>query len=167
LNLIDTPHLLLVDSDIIFYKGFDTILERMIDGDFVLGGEMVGDRGGKKLHNRIQPWYCYMNLSYLKNNGIVFFDYERTEQSKKNGSRIYDIGSTMFEDIINFGGRIANFNVENNYFQHYEGMSWHSQKFNPTDIDTDIDFGGTHPYKILHQIGLQTRDRYLEDTRNI
>jgi glycosyltransferase involved in cell wall biosynthesis len=167
LSLANTKHVLLVDSDIIFYKNFIPILKRMIDGDFVLGGEVVGNRGGKNLHPRVQPWYCYINLDFIKSNNINFVDIERTRKSKEHGHKIYDIGSTMFEDVINCGGKIANFSVEGNYFKHYEGMSWHSQKFNPNDVDTDIDFSGTHPHKVLYDIGTRTKEIYLKDTMSI
>lgn len=167
LELIDTPHVLLVDSDIIFYKSFDTILERMIDGEFALGGEVVGNRGGKELYPRIQPWYCYINLKFLKENNIKFFDSDRTIKSKKDGIRIYDIGSTMFEDVVNAGGKIANFSVENKYFKHYEGMSWRVQKYNPNNGDTDIDIGGTHDNEALYLHGLMVKNEYERDVANL
>jgi hypothetical protein len=165
LKLIDTSHVLLVDSDIIFYKGFDTILDRMIEGDFALGGEIVGNRGGKELYPRIQPWYCYINLTFLKNNNINFFDKTRTLNSKERGVKIYDIGSTMFEDVVNAGGSIANFKVENKYFKHYEGMSWRTQKYDPNNGDTDIDIGGTHDNSLLYEYGIQIKKQYDEEIK--
>lgn len=167
LKQIDTRYVLLVDSDILFFKSVEKIYQKIVDGGFVLGGEVVGNRGGKSLYPRVQPWFCFIDLKFLKENNIIFFDFKRTKKSKEEGGRVYDIGATMFEDVINRGGTIANFSVENNHFKHYEGMSWHSQKYNPNEQDTDIDFGGTHPLKEVYEHGLRIIEQYKNDVAHL
>jgi hypothetical protein len=105
-----------------------------------------------------------MNFEKLKNNKIDFFDRERVKESKKDNIKVYDIGSTMFEDVQNSDLLIGDVNLENRYFKHYGGMSWHCQKYNSSKDDTDIDFGGTHPHEILWNIGQQRKNQYDIET---
>lgn len=163
LNFIKNDHVLLIDSDVIFYKDISPIYEKFKDGDFTLLGNVSGDRGGKALHPRVDPWFCFINRKHLQDHGILFFDANRT-QASKNSNRVYDIGSTMFEDVINADLKIGNFNGENKYFKHYEGMSWRIQKYNPNDQDTDIDIGGTHNNQNLYQYGLHILNQYNQET---
>lgn len=166
LNFIQNDHVLLIDSDVIFYKDIAPIYEKFKEGDFTLLGNVSGDRGGKSLHPRVDPWFCFINRRHLIENGIVFFDEKRTLRSR-NENRIYDVGSTMFEDVINADLRIANFNGENKYFKHYEGMSWRVQKYNPHNGDTNIDIGGTHNNNLLYEYGLLIQSQYIKDTDNL
>jgi hypothetical protein len=129
-------------------------------------GNVSGNRGGKLLYPRIDPWFCFIDLEQLKSNDIKFFDVERTKKSRESG-RVYDIGSTMFEDVVNAGLTIANINLENKYFRHYEGMSWRVQKYDPDSPDTDIDFGGTHNNKTLYEYGLQVMNQYESDVMSL
>jgi hypothetical protein len=166
LEFIENEHILLIDSDVIFYKGIGPIYEKFKEGDFTLLGNVSGDRGGKSLYPRVDPWFCFINRRHLIDNNIKFFDEERTFKSR-NTDRIYDVGSTMFEDVINADLKIANFNGENNYFKHYEGMSWRVQKYNPNDIDTNIDVGGTHNNIHLYEYGLMIERQYKLDVSAI
>jgi glycosyltransferase involved in cell wall biosynthesis len=160
---VKTRYVLLVDSDVIFLDDFKKPFERFKELSMTLMGKIVGDCGGKKLHPRIEPWYCFIDLFKLKQNKIQFFDKER---SKKEGKEIvYDIGSTMYEDVVKANLLIGNVDLENRYFKHYGGMSWREQKYNPNDVDTDIDFGGTHPHKVLYDIAQQVKAVYLEETK--
>lgn len=167
LKQIDTRYVLLVDSDVLFLKDIGNIFQKIIHGNFTLGGEVVGNRGGKSLYPRVQPWFCFIDLNFLKDNNIIFFDFERTKLSKKSGNRVYDIGSTMYEDVLNADGMIANFCAENKYFKHYEGMSWYVQKYLENAPDTDIDFGGTHPHKSIYEHGINVKNQYLQDIIHI
>lgn len=165
-NIIKTKYVLLVDSDILFYKNIKPIYDAFVSGNFTLLGKVEGDRGGKSLYPRVQPWFCFIDLEFIKKNNIQFFDEKRTKESKIKGDRIYDVGSTMYEDIINSeNGLVGNAELENKYFKHYEGMSWRMQKYNPYDVDTDIDFGGTHPNKGLYEYGKMIYDQYLKDVQ--
>jgi glycosyltransferase involved in cell wall biosynthesis len=161
---IETRYVLLVDSDIIFLKDFVRPFEKFKEEDFSLMGKVVGDCGGKSLYPRVEPWYCFMDLHFLKKNKIEFFDRYRTKKSKNDNLRVYDIGSTMFEDVVKTG-KVANVNLEGKYFKHYGGMSWRTQKYDPHQKDTDIDFGGSHPHKILFEIGSKVREKYDEETK--
>ena len=166
LQFIENDHILLIDSDVIFYKDIGPIYEKFKEGEFTLLGNVSGDRGGKSLHPRVDPWFCFINNKHLKNHGIVFFDADRTIKSRSS-NKVYDVGSTMFEDVIGADLKIANFNAENKYFKHYEGMSWRVQKYNPNNVDTDIDLGGTHNNKNLYQYGLKTIENYKRENYNL
>ncbi len=160
-SLVKTRYMLLVDSDVLFLKDFYEPYEKFKEGRFALMGEVVGDRGGKLIYPRVNPWFCFIDLEQLKEHNIKFYDHYRTKEIKSE--KIYDIGSTMFEDVINAGLTIGNANMENKYFKHYEGMSWRVQKYNPNDVDTDIDIGGTHNNKALYDYGLKVREQYERD----
>jgi hypothetical protein len=161
-EIIDTKYILLVDSDVLFLKDFSEPFQKFKEGGFALMGEVVGDRGGKSLYPRVNPWFCFMNLEQLKKHNIQFYDFHRTKQMKSD--KTYDIGSTMFEDVINAGLTIADVKMEGKYFKHYEGMSWRVQKYNPMNGDTDIDIGGTHDNKALYEYGLMIQEQYKKDT---
>jgi glycosyltransferase involved in cell wall biosynthesis len=163
---ITSKYVLLVDSDVLFLEDIEKPYKLFKDGGFALMGEVVGDRGGKSLYPRVNPWFCFIDLEQLKKHGIKFYDKERTDKSK-NTERVYDIGSTMFEDVVNADLMVANVKLENKYFKHYEGMSWRVQKYNPDNGDTDIDNGGTHDNKALYEYGLKVQEQYNKDVANL
>jgi hypothetical protein len=166
MELVDCDYILLIDSDVIVHKDLKPAIDRFIEGDFALMGNVSGDRGGKSLYPRVDPWFCFMNLKQLKEHNIKFFDPIRTKNSRIE-SRLYDVGSTMFEDVVNAGLTVANVNLEGKYFTHYEGMSWRIQKYKPNEGDTDIDFGGTHDNKALYEYGLKVKEQYEKDTEEL
>jgi hypothetical protein len=164
-ELVKTRYILLVDSDVLFLKDISKPFEKFKEGGFTLMGDVVGDRGGKSLYPRVNPWFCFMDLESLKKHSISFYDHHRTKELKSE--RIYDIGSTMFEDVINSNLSVADTKMEGKYFKHYEGMSWRVQKYNPNDIDTDIDIGGTHNNQALYEYGLLVQKQYEQDIKNL
>ena len=167
LTKITTRYVLLVDSDVLFLKDFSPAFEKFKSSNLALMGKVVGDCAGKSLYPRVEPWYCFMDLYQLKQHKIKFFDRERTERSKArltNPPRVYDIGSTMFEDITKENLLIGDVNLENKFFKHYGGMSWRAKKYDPFQADTDIDFGGTHPHKCLFDLGLYIEQLYFKET---
>jgi len=162
LKKIKTRYVLLVDSDILFLQDYKKPFEIFKKEGGAAMGKVVGDVAGKSLYPRIEPWYCFLDLSVLSRSKISFFDALRTSNSKQSG-RVYDIGSTMFEDLNNRGMKILDVNLENKYFKHYGGMSWHIFKFDPSQKDTDVDFGGTHPNQALHTHGHMVLNMYNKD----
>ena len=164
LKKVNTKYVLLVDSDVIFLRDFLPVFEKLKSSNLTMMGKVVGNVAGKNLYERVEPWYCFIDYGKLKTHNIEFFDRERVKKSKEIGGKLYDVGSSMFEDIQNSNLLIGDVNLENKYFKHYGGMSWHCQKYNPSDIDTDIDLGGTHPHEILWTIGQQTRNNYVIET---
>jgi hypothetical protein len=164
-KLVKTRYMLLVDSDVLFLNDFYRPFEKFKEGKFTLMGEVVGDRGGKSLYPRVNPWFCFLDLDTLKEYGIKFYDHYRTKVLKSD--KIYDIGSTMFEDVINANLSIADVKMEGKYFKHYEGMSWRVQKYNPDNGDTDIDVGGTHANKALYEYGVRVKQQYEEDVKHL
>lgn len=166
LKQVKTRYVLLVDSDVIFLKDFREAFDRFRSAGFTLMGRVAGDCGEKRLHPRVVPWCCFMDLHRLREHGIEFFDHERTRESRREG-RVYDIGSTLFEDVLSAGLSVGDVDLEGDYFRHYGGMSWHVQSYNPGDGDTDVDFGGTHPHVLLFTAGRETRARYERETRHL
>jgi hypothetical protein len=143
LELCKTDYALLVDTDIIFLKNHVDIFEQFKSLDLMLMGKIEGDRGGKKIHKRVNPWHCFINVKKMKECGLIYFDANKMKASFSTDC-IYDIGSTFFEDIRKKQLKIGDVNFHSNYFFHLEGMSWYKNKFDPTKPDTGIDFGGTH-----------------------
>ena len=165
LKEISTKYVLLVDSDIIFLKDIKKLYDVFVEKDLTLMGEIQGDRGGKKLHPRIKPWFCFINNFDLEEYDIEFFDENRTLQSKKEGKRIYDVGSTMFEDVCSVDNlKVGDVKIEDIYYKHYEGMSWYVEKYNPLLEDTDIDFGGTHNNISFYNYGKILESTYSRET---
>lgn len=168
LRKIDTRYVLLLDSDVLITSDISGIFQKMKSNNLTLMGNVVGDVAGKSLYSRVEPWFCFIDKDNLKRYKIDFFDRERTKKSKQPGSdRVYDIGSTMYEDVVKNNLLIGNINVENKRFIHYGGMSWRVQSYNPNDVDTDIDFGGTHPHAILKDIGEQVRLKYKKEVAEL
>lgn len=168
ISKIDTEYVLLVDTDILFLDDFIRPFNKMKEQGLTLMGKVVGDCAGKSMYPRVEPWYCFINVKHLKNNNISFFDRVRhTKRHTEKVDRIYDVGSTMFEDVLNKNLLIGDANMENKYFKHYGGMSWRVQKYNPSDGDTDIDIGGTHNNVALYEYGLKIREQYLKDNKNL
>lgn len=164
LEKVSTRYVLLVDSDIIFLQDYKKAFDRFKLSGVPLMGKVVGDCAGKSLYPRVEPWFCFLDLETLKNHKIIFFDRVRSIKSKTE-ERVYDIGSTLFEDITNAGLLVADTNLENKYFKHYGGMSWREQKYNPNQEDTDIDFGGTHPHRGLYDYAQLIKQNYLKETK--
>lgn len=143
LKLCKTKYALLVDTDVIFLKDHSGIFQQFKDMDLAVMGKVEGDRGGKSIYNRVNPWHCFIDVEKIKHHSITFFDETRMKASF-NTNKIYDIGSTFLEDIKACNLKIGNVNLENTYYNHFEGMSWYKNKFDDTKEDTGIDFGGTH-----------------------
>jgi glycosyltransferase involved in cell wall biosynthesis len=166
MNIVTTRYVLLVDSDVIFLKDVEEPYKIFREGGYTLMGEVVGDRGGKHIHPRVNPWFCFMDIQNLKENNISFYDYHRSKL-ENNTDKIYDVGCGMFEDVIQSGLTIANARMENKYFKHYEGMSWRVQKYDPNNGDTDIDISGTHDNRQLYDYGLMVRKQYEKDIKRL
>lgn len=153
LELCETKYALLVDTDVIFLKDHSNIFKQFKDMNLALMGKIEGDRGGKKIYKRVNPWHCFIDVEQIKLNGIRFFNETKMKESFKT-DKIYDIGSTFFEDVKNAKLKIGDADFQGEYYLHLEGMSWYSNKFDPSKEDTGIDFGGTHNnpgFVVLHE----------------
>ena len=143
IKLCKTKYALLVDTDIVFLKDHTDIFNQFVEMDLTVMGKVEGDRGGKSIFNRVNPWHCFINVDHIKQHNILFFEEDRMKKSFTT-ERIYDIGSTFFEDVKKAKLKIGNVDLSNKYYIHLEGMSWYKNKFDPSKEDTGIDFGGTH-----------------------
>jgi len=166
LKLCKTKYALLVDTDVIFMQDHSSIFKQFKDMNLAIMGKVEGDRGGKSIYNRVNPWHCFINVDKIKQHNITFFDEERMKDSFKT-YKIYDIGSTFLEDIKKHNLKIGNVDLSTSYYIHLEGMSWYKNKFDGTKEDTGIDFGGTHnnpayvsAYEQKHQAFQNIKQQY-------
>lgn len=161
LGWVRTDYALLVDTDVIFHKDHSGLLDIMKSMDLTIMGNIVGDRGGKRLHKRVNPWHCLINVKKIKENNIKFYDKKRLES--RDAIR-YDVGSSFFEDIKNLNLKIGNVDVEKTYYTHIEGLSWRTKRYNPTKPDGDIDNSteDTHSNYGLYAYGLLAERQFDE-----
>lgn len=162
LEKVATDYVLLVDSDVIFLRSAEQFFNQASELDLTLAGEVVGDRGGKLLYSRVNPWFCIINAKKAKNNNIKFFDKTRMEQARE---RKYDVGSTFFEDVKKAKLGIGHIAGENHFYRHYEGMSWRIEKFGTEDGNIDLNPQATHNNIALKQHGLKVLNQYKLDTK--
>lgn len=168
LKKVDTRYVLLVDSDVIFLQDYAKAFEKFKSSRLTLMGKVVGDCAGKQLYPRVEPWFCFIDTLPLKNQKIPFFDRRRHMlRHISNVDRIYDIGSTMFQDVTDLGLTVGDVDLEGKYFKHYGGMSWREQKYDTTKEDTDVDFGGTHPNKNLYDYALMIKETYKREVEHL
>jgi len=160
LTACKTKYALMVDTDIIFVKNITPIFDVIKSMDMTLAGHIQGSRGGKILKKRVAPWFCFVNVEHTNKHNIRFFD-----ESRLGANVNYDVGSSFFEDVKRAGLRIGDGLWEPEYFIHFEGMSWHTQTFDPSQPDTDIDRGGTHPHRGIYNHGVQVRRHYDSVTK--
>jgi len=135
-----TKYALLVDTDVMFIQPINKLMEIMQTNDGTIMGEICGDRGGFKLHCRIHPWFCLINVDNIKKHNIMWHDQKRIDSTnsgyfyntipihpiKNNTIPYYDNGCTFFEDINNAKLKIIDTGKSlTKYFRHYEGHSWH------------------------------------------
>lgn len=137
LEACNTKYALLLDSDCIVLSELYTQFDFVKKNNIRLYGDIQGDRGGFHIHKRVHPWFCFVDIEFIKNINSQFVDFERirashsetfvdcsrlSEQRDRNGF-YYDAGSSMFEDVIRYGGVVADIG-DNKPYWHKEGSSW-------------------------------------------
>lgn len=134
-----TKYALVVDTDIIFRQRIDDIYKRVLGSELTLCGIECGDRAGYKLMERIHPWFMFVNVEEVKKAGIKFHDDVRIKATNSEAffgnvplnpnktEKMYDVGSTFYEDIKNEGLKIGRMHQNQPWFVHYEGSSWQRQ----------------------------------------
>ena len=134
---VETPYALLLDSDCFLRDPVAHYLQDMEDHKIQLMGEICGDRGGFHIHKRVHPWWCLIDMNFIREHKIQFVDFERIRLSHSESFVItskladprdrrlfyYDAGSTMYEDVINNHGIAADIGDDLPYV-HVEGASW-------------------------------------------
>jgi hypothetical protein len=156
-----TDYMLLVDTDVIFLQNHEKLLNQFLSLDLTLMGEICGDRGGKSLHYRVHPWHCFIHVKNIKHYGIKFYDKQRL--SKRDGTKIYDVGASFFEDIRIHKLKIGQISVQDIYFKHYEGMSWRTLKYGKTEGNIDINADDTHNNLELYRYGKLIEQMYNQE----
>jgi hypothetical protein len=139
LQKCNTKYALLCDSDIIFVKNIEPLLNTVKTYNGALMGMVCASRGGYTLYPRVHPWFCFIDVEKIKENNIKFHDQERIDKTnssyfynsppihpgKGNTEPFYDVGATFYEDINKAGLKIINASGIQSFFIHAEGFSWH------------------------------------------
>ena len=157
---INTKYALLVDTDVIFLKNNESIFKQFCEHDLTLLGDVCGDRGGKKIHYRVHPWYCFINVDTIKANNITFFN---SKKQFEHSDKIYDVGCTFYSDIKETGLKIGDIKVENVFYKHYEGMSWRTKRFGSEDGDIDFSETDTHNNINMYNYGKHIEECYAAE----
>lgn len=164
LDNVSTRYALLVDTDILFLKEQTDLFVDFKKMNLTLLGDVCGDRGGKRLHNRVHPWHCMINVENIKKNNIKFYDESRLINK---GGVEYDVGSSFFEDIRKCKLMIGDIKGEGEYYKHYEGMSWRVQRYGEQDGDINTSTSATHNLKGLYEYGLMVQKMYKDETQHL
>lgn len=112
-------YVLILDTDILFYRSVATDVLGFIESGCAIGGEYCSTRGAMT-HPRIHPWFCLVDMRQINDNGIRFAREVGVDPSV-NG---YDTGSSFLEDILAAGLTRSEISLQPHKFIHYEGMSW-------------------------------------------
>ena len=161
LSRVKTKYALLVDTDVLFLRNHDEVFQQFCEHDLTLMGDIVGDRAGKLLHLRVHPWHCFINVDNIKQHDIKFYDDARM---RSRNERRYDVGSSFFEDIKAAKLKIADYKGQNFLYKHYEGMSWHVNRFGAQDGDIDVDQQATHNNPGILRYGQMIQEQYTKNT---
>ena len=164
LDNITTKYALLVDSDVIFVKNIKSVIEDYIKSKIVLGGHLdeSGFDGNSwensdfykgmniKINSRIHPCFMFINNSFLKKNNIKFANADKIEATKSScfynmfngehsipGNEVpyYDVGGTLYEDVIEAKGKVNSSLVLSDYLIHFKGMSWVLNPLHDASVD--------------------------------
>jgi len=134
-----TRHAILVDTDVLFLRSLESVLTGFTRHDLALLGRVEGDRGGHRLHPRVHPWFCLIDVARVREHRIRFHDPDRIARTgsdgfygevplqETSGETLYDVGATFYEDVDRAGLRIGDADLEGTAFLHFEGMSWHGR----------------------------------------
>lgn len=133
-----TKYALLLDSDCIITADLSRYYSYVKEHKISLYGDIQGDRGGLRIHKRVHPWFCFVDMEIVRLLGTQFVDFERIKSSHSETfvdcSRLserrdpngwyYDAGSSLFEDISkHYNAVIADIGDHKPYW-HKEGSSW-------------------------------------------
>lgn len=140
LTEVKTKYALLLDSDCFVTQSPEAVLNFVRHRDLQLLGDICGDRGGYHIHKRVHPWYCFVDINFIKKFGIKFTDMDRIKathsesfvdtkrlaEERDRRGYYYDAGSSMYEDIIKNLGVVADIGDMRPYI-HKEGSSWYME----------------------------------------
>lgn len=141
---VKTKYALILDSDTFCIIDPLKIFEKVKTHNVQLFGDISNNRGGFRTHKRVNPWYCFVDVEFMKKNNILFNDMERIVESKSlpmvdrnhfmdvmnKNTLYYDAGSTMYEDVQQAGGVIGDIGEFLPYI-HVGAASWQDLMQNP------------------------------------
>lgn len=133
-----TKYMLLVDTDILFLAKVEGLIGPIMEKGAALAGEFCADRAGYKLHPRIHPWFCVIDVEKIKANNIKFHCEKRSQENGSehfykhvpinrniyNAVPMWDVGSSFYHDIKKAGLGIMEIMNIYSFHAHFEGMSW-------------------------------------------
>jgi hypothetical protein len=123
-----TRYLLLVDTDVVFLRDIFGAFDAFRESGAAIGGVVWKWQGvGRELYDRLEPWFCFMDVLQILGKGVRFFDPSRLDHNLK-----YDVGTSFLEDIRGKGLAVCPMSKEyrQQYINHFEGMSWRSRSTN-------------------------------------
>jgi hypothetical protein len=164
LDQVKTRYALLVDTDVVFLRDHSSILQDMINNGAALTGEVCGSRGMLGLYKRVHPWHCFIDMDKIRSKGIHFHCPNRS--LRKVNDLIYDVGASMYEDVINAGFTVYDWKGDRDYYYHYEGMSWRSAGYNSkvgVPVGQSIINNNCHADEGLYKWGLEVAKEYFDD----
>ena len=165
LDMVRTRWALLVDTDVIFLKDHSHVLHDMLESGATLKGEVCGSRGLLGLYKRVHPWHCFIDMEKLRSKHIRFHCPERS--LRKINELVYDVGASMYEDVINGGLLVDDWHGGDDYYKHYEGMSWRTSGYREGGAPPKetYDNNNNHADTELYQLGIEVSKEYF-DVRN-
>jgi len=151
LDKVLTRYALLVDTDIVFLKSNVETINSFIQSHATLQGEVCGSRGGYLLHDRVNPWYCLIDLLQLREHDI-HFNTPGKSLILCNG-KTYDVGATMYEDCLAQGLLVNDIDKSYVDYKHYEGMSWRTQGYHAEGSPCKPGNNLSHADLALYELG--------------
>lgn len=136
-----TKYALILDSDTICLSDPLSYINYVSKNNIQLYGDITGSRGGYLLYKRVNPWWTIIDVDFVKKYNLKYYDINIINKTNSNSfyniaelngsTRVsdkyyYDVGSIIYEGVINNNGIIADIgNNKNLPYIHLEGSSWY------------------------------------------
>lgn len=111
----------LMDSDILVKRDISDLFD---EGCLFVGKMREGSEGRDNRNPRLLPFLCWLNASMCSENGIRFFDGERSWKLHRGGPETwYDTGSSFLLDCLESGLPVRYVDIDD-YMVHLYGGSY-------------------------------------------
>ena len=187
MQLATTRYALVLDSDVEFFADPWPIIDRWAKDGVTLGGCVMSDvpQDGETIHlkPRVKPWFCFVDIDFLRSHGLPFHDASRevrgsgiiyghcpiidTKELRPLGNAKdnpwYDVGATLYEDVARLGGKIADEDHEGTIFRHFGAMSYLGQGGKRAEVRRSL-----HRFRGLSKpVSLKVATRYHEGRESL
>ena len=115
-NLVKTPYVLLVDSDIVFTRDFRSNYDLFVSGGYALAGY----KRTQYACPTIAPWCCFINVKKMVELGLSYFDFNRILYV--NDNLTHDTGASLYEDFKKHNLPVLE-TPDNLFWLHFKGGS--------------------------------------------